>query len=527
MLGQEDLRKEVEAFTRDLAGHVQRYWPDFQATKVESFETRKARKTAHRDIYLLPYINQEDLSKPSNLPLFLASRASHPPDLFAFHDFEGCRIGLGSHAIIIPNVDDYTMLLSRQDTPQSYGKIVSWRADATALSVMMSGLGKQPGEGLILLEIQETYLTFLVRCADLLLPDLDALATVHPTSMEPISLTQQESTQNPGLKSVAEAYAEAPYHVPQPFDFDRIQQLVAAKRAEAVDHIWALREDLSYFLGTLLDYSEHRQERILSSNLKKHPRLDTGLFSDFIANGVVVDAYCMFIQWNAAYNIVKETETIRDRDVQEPMKGPALPQAYHDKLYELQYFLERMVEGPIGDIKTSVTAGPQMRHLWEREPQQPGTMMIRTMPRDQEAMFNDPLTSLLHDVIYEQRPYGARMPNLPDEVDRLVRTDKRQAERVSTHLMDVLSNLAAIAELSRCLDFHIPKIQAEDNDVRNKRYEERITLFRQVYKVFLSKKAQLHDVVTPTNNLDYPSARKRTERNQDQIRAAEAKLDQF
>lgn len=47
------------------------------------------------------------------------------------------------------------------------------------------------------------------------------------------------------------------------------------------------------------------------------------------------------------------------------------------------------------------------------------------------------------------------------------------------------------------------------------------------YQVFAEKKAELHDIVTPMSNFDYPSARKRTERNQEQIRAAEAMLDRF
>lgn len=419
------------------------------------------------------------------------------------------------------------MLLSGQNSCQTYGKLVSWDEDADAFQVMLSGKGRQPGEGLVVLEIQERYLTFLVKCVELLLPDIEALAAVQSETAASIVPPFLDSTSYHELKSLAEAYAEAPYRVPQPFEFEHVQQLVTAKKSEAADHVWALREDPSYFQEMLSTFSEHRQERILSINGKKHPRLETDAFWNFLANEMVVDAYGEFILWNSVEDIVKEIEIIRDREVGEVAKETTLSKAYNDKLYELQFFMERMAQGPVQNVKTSATSSPQLRHQWAREPQQPGTTRITTILRNLRDRLEDPLIAMLVNIMDEQQSFLLGMPNIIDEIDRLLRTEKSQSERVSVRLVDILSGLAAIAEITRCLQLHMPSIQVEDDEVRNQKYDKRTTLFKNVYQVFAGKKAELHDIVTPMSNFDYPSSRKRTERNQEQMRAAEAMLDHF
>ena len=48
---------------------------------------------------------------------------------------------------------------------------------------------------------------------------------------------------------------EAPYSVPDRFDFVHLQSFVHAKRAEAIDHIWLLREHASYLADVALNRS--------------------------------------------------------------------------------------------------------------------------------------------------------------------------------------------------------------------------------------------------------------------------------
>ena len=74
-------------------------------------------------------------------------------------------------------------------------------------------------------------------------------------------------------------------------DIHLLQSFVSAKRDEAEDHIWSLREDPSYFKNTVLDWSEHRQEKILTANGGTHPVLQRDTFWERVLGNTVVDAY--------------------------------------------------------------------------------------------------------------------------------------------------------------------------------------------------------------------------------------------
>ena len=73
--------------------------PDFVAFQKETTEQRTS-GTAYRDWYMFPYINQEDLSKPAALPLFLNARARCHPSEFAGFDCEAMRPGVVTGAIV-------------------------------------------------------------------------------------------------------------------------------------------------------------------------------------------------------------------------------------------------------------------------------------------------------------------------------------------------------------------------------------------------------------------------------------------
>jgi hypothetical protein len=58
-----------------------------------------------------------------------------------------------------------------------------------------------------------------------------------------------------------------------------------------------LREDLGYFQGVVNDYSEHRQEHLLSVNPKRHPNLGKPVFWNTVLVNVVGGAYGSFMLW--------------------------------------------------------------------------------------------------------------------------------------------------------------------------------------------------------------------------------------
>lgn len=127
-----------------------------------------------RQVFLYPYINLEDLTKPRTLPLMLQSRARHRPDIFACMDQESIRIGLSSRAIKYPVLEGYIMMLTGRKTTQTYGELIACDQIGDSIDRSISRNGTPPGLGLLILEIQDRIMRFLVELCKRVLHDITA-----------------------------------------------------------------------------------------------------------------------------------------------------------------------------------------------------------------------------------------------------------------------------------------------------------------------------------------------------------------
>lgn len=125
--------------------------------------------------YLIPAINLEDLSDKTNIILFLESRASYEPSVFAWADTKTVLMANES-GVKIPDTYGYNMLLTGEPR-DSYGSIVSWGDNIQSMAqnwtAMYEGKNFHLGQGFTCLEIQRIILTFLVRVCELLLADME------------------------------------------------------------------------------------------------------------------------------------------------------------------------------------------------------------------------------------------------------------------------------------------------------------------------------------------------------------------
>lgn len=131
-----------------------------------------------------------------------------------------------------------------------------WDEGPEIRDALFDGRGYLPVIGLIILEIQERLLRILVRCVELLLPDIDltidGLQLSGPSfSSPPMLRTDGADVGSPEWRSLMETNAKAAYELPRTFDLEQFLKVVTAKRDEAQDNIWALREDPSYFREVL------------------------------------------------------------------------------------------------------------------------------------------------------------------------------------------------------------------------------------------------------------------------------------
>jgi hypothetical protein len=300
--------------------------PDFDAIQRERDHLRRS-NSRYRDAYLFPYINQEDLCKPKNLLLMFHSRGRNLPEVFAFHDLESHRVGCTSGVIVPGFINEYTMVLTGRKTRATYGQILSWDEHPDAFDMMLSGRGAAPGEGLIVLEIQERLLKFLVRCAELLLQDMKLDQALDVLVVPAPSLSSIGGESNTEWRSLADAYAEAPYHVPAQLDFSRLKRLAIAKRGEAEDHIWALREDPGYFKELMEEEAEHRPERVPTPDGKFHATLERPIFYRRVMGSAITDAYGAFVVWNLVVQKLNGIEEMRNQYGTSISPSRSLPEA--------------------------------------------------------------------------------------------------------------------------------------------------------------------------------------------------------
>ena len=252
--------------------------PDFEAIELES-EDQRVEGTAYRDSYLWPYFNEEDLCNPNSLLLLMSTRARCHTSALAATEHEAHRMGERLLCFDYRSTGRYLMDLVSDGDEDCYGKLCSERSHPDRCAILDKRSYAEPHWGLLVLEAQERVLSFLVNCAKLLLHDFteDSLLLTPPSEIVSTLATKTDD----GYASWASIAAEAPYRQPANLDLDRIAALLATKYDEAANHLWARREDPSYFETHMLDSKQHRLETIPDYNGREHPICFSGQESKF------------------------------------------------------------------------------------------------------------------------------------------------------------------------------------------------------------------------------------------------------
>lgn len=501
--------------------------PDFWPIRKESTPQRRA-GTLFRDHWLLPSLNLEDLSKPRNLLLFLRSRTRNPPGVFVNADANSVHIGHTAQALMPPYLSGYTMLLAGQNTQLSYGRMLSWDEDDDAFDMMSSGTGLQLGEGLQVLEIQQRKMQFLRKCIELILQDLPLHDLSIPKQPEPPEDRLQGNS--PGWPSLTQEIEEAPYRLQYALDIDRLRTFVIARRNEAEDHIWSLREDPSYFQEIVLEWSEHRQERILTASGKSHPVLRQDLFWERVLSNVVVDAYTYFVAWDILAKEIDRVKLTKSNRHDQVGSGGELPEDTAQALAHFEHLINQLTKGPLGNWKVAMVASPPLRRHYVRDPQDPTNTRISVTSKDGSRKKGDHLLWLLEVFLEEDQLFLCGLDNVCDELEREIRSNKTSRERISPYIASLISDLSLFGELKRQIALVTPGPRMDvvvEQKEKHAVFNKKIKLFSQTFTTLTGLGKGLAEVGTPLWKFDYPSHKRRTQATTETMQHAEHNLDTF
>ncbi|KAM0246503.1 hypothetical protein ACHAQJ_010185 [Trichoderma viride] len=514
--------------------------PDYEAFRKAGSRSQFRAKSG-KDAFMWPYINQEDLSQTHPLLLLLNARGRNIPSHFAAADSEAMRLGIICEAIERPFLNEHTMMLHRVTAAEDYGELIAWDDHPDAFDWMYTQKQFSPGDGLVILEAQDKLMKFLVDCCQVILHDIDKdqlISSTYPTQPEPPQRTERELC---GFESLALMAAEAPYRVPAQIDFRRIESLLAAKTRAAEDHLWALREDPTYFRQHLLDAQEHRQELIKDTNARSHPTLAPGrkgLFWARVIGNVLFDAYLELEIFSELHQQAKELVSLQKKYelIISPMDD--LPQEYMVALLTFRHFLQQTVKGPLAQLKQEVVASPPMRKFFVRLPPIDNASSVISVKSKGLNM-----TKVQSQLLYllrtlwedDQNLFLLRLSCVVDELERLLLSENAASDLISNNVARTISNISIISQCLHQLEIYQPWAQ---------NFEEAATDMKtDLEKAFVRKSkpwAQIHASLSDANvakaanladplleTFSYPFHKPRSKENVDKLRRAEKNLDMF
>ncbi|KAL8690237.1 MAG: hypothetical protein Q9218_004275 [Villophora microphyllina] len=473
--------------------------PDFQAIRREKPQ-QIVDKTRYYDSFLLPSINIEDLVKPYNLLLFMDARGRHDPEVFA-------------------NADSTQSTLRLAPMPSNL---------RPSTDILFSWIGMQIGEGLLTLEIQQKKLSFLRSCAEIILQDLplhDTSITLQlppPTSSSHSDVRPSDS----GWPSLSRQILEAPYRIPDQFNFGRLKCFVSAKRDEAVDHIWALREDPSYFQSCILEWSQHRQENILDVKGNTDPGLGKDVFWESVLGDVVADAYLGFLSWHHSCKAFDEFENLRHKYGTSISLGDRLPEDFDVAIRHFDKSVDELLVTKTVHYKLAMPSSPPLRNHFVRSMHNNG-VHVTSKSGSNTTPKSDNFLWLLERLWTSDHVRLFGLHNLLDEIERKLREEKLSRERVSPWIARILSDLSVLAEIRRQVGILRPGHSCSRCQVDKEQWTEfidRMGPFQQVLQGCMVL-FNFAGKTTPLTKFNYPSDKPMSAKVVKAMQEAERHLD--
>jgi hypothetical protein len=352
---------------------------------------------------------------------------------------------------------------------------------------------------------------------------LRSMESLSSALFPPGSAVMQRSLNSVEPQSLLEAHSKARYQFPQKLDLNYLRRLAIAKRDQAYDEIWALREDPSFFHEAVADsYKFHQGWKELVGGKKEGFRT--------ACHDVVYEFYTTAMAWSIIVEDLERVQKLRSKYSSEMSATRPMPTEYNDAVFVLLHSLDEWMQDTVRVLALRTASNPKIGQFLQLKGKYTlcgsNPLDIRAEIVAPENMQPPLIAVLLGDLINRvtRNPFGAS--EIIDDIERIMQDEnhKSQKDMINEPTASLLSEIAVFAEIERQFKFHQPKIRHPENrEGLGGKLRERSEM-KNVIIGILNTEQLLTRRCEPLSEFEYPIDECRSPQRTRQIRIAEAKL---
>jgi len=490
-----------------------------------------ALKAPAPDVYLFPFINLEDLTKPETLLVFLHARARNQPWKFALVDRT-----TGHTKPLLKSNDpiDARMYLFNREGPKTYGRIYKARKGDTAAKYLStrSEIVVDASEGLQVLNVQNRILEFLFQCCVLILKDDCLLPNLLQAPCKTVAPVEW-----PPHCTFADLAWRAPYCLPQQIQLDLVLNLALSRHASAEDHLWALRENPGYFAETVQEWADHFNAHIPDKSGEPCDDANSEDHLAWHATSMIIDAYGSLISWDKVVDCLSVLVDINKRFPSSFDPTKPLHPTFEMTIRELDHLLGSMLRKPLHLLDDGIRGSPTLRGGYQRTKNNDIVAVIDGMscskPERNMRVRLHRLFSFLFD--YDRRALHG-LGNIVEEIQMALDDDTYGL--VTSWIAERFTDVAMIVEIQRQIDRFEPWVTIWRNkplldfqrchDCGDKECHNGANYEYDTMSDVLRRMDTYHpEIMAAANPANFRYPKRNTKDTNKQIRQCEANLDAF
>ncbi|KAF2000517.1 hypothetical protein P154DRAFT_434676 [Amniculicola lignicola CBS 123094] len=522
-----------------------RHRPDF-----ELFITNAPMNAKILYTIMLPHINLEDLTQTRPLLIMLNARGRYPPEEFAYSDLELAPYYKAKQGFLQQN--KHTMAFLGQKALGLYGALTEWKTEAEAGEAILSGCSVHIDHGHQILEIQGTLYPFLVDCCTTILHDhdrrqlygTDQLKSLFEENPDHPAYVAASTPDLPPLPENEGSYInlntlimEAPYRRPARLDLARLKALVVARKEQAQDHIWTLREDPNYFSDVVKDHMEHRLELIADCWRGPHKKIPVSQLYSKGLRTLVNDAYMEFFLWDELQTQFDRLHKMAQQYSEQLVPDKDLPAEYFEGLVETRFLLEAIMLDFVQQMKNGYMSSPQARPNFVKCYCSPneytGEPEFLTAKNRPDNKGEQEIDQLMDDFLYKSSREKVGLHILMERLGKKLEQCPKAKDSISPWVASYISQLSVISECLHQIHLFQPWAQKVGHTVEQRNmpllvsYLKKLSVWHSIQQTNFEG-TKLSELGNPSDGkFNYPVHRRQTRENFDIMRAAEAALDTF